>query len=56
MNKKKKKTEKNETLNNDYYYRDQEMMRPIIESEPKEKDEDIKPIRRRARNSSISII
>lgn len=47
MKKNKKKNQKevinqnkNETLNNDYYYRDQEMMRPIIESEPKEKDED----------------
>lgn len=34
------KQNKNETLNNDYYYRDQEMMRPIIESEIKEKDEE----------------
>lgn len=42
MNKKKKKIEKNETLNNDYYYRDQEMMRTEIESEPKEKDEEQK--------------
>lgn len=41
MNKKQKKDEKNESLNNDYYYRDQEMMRPIIESVVKdEKDEE----------------
>ena len=40
MEKNIKKKEKNETLNNDYYYRDQEMMRTEIESEAKEKDEE----------------
>lgn len=40
MEKNIKQQKKNETLNNDYYYRDQEMMRPIIESENEEKDED----------------
>lgn len=43
MNKDKKKIKnqnRNETLNNDYYYRDQEMMRPEIESEIENKDED----------------
>ena len=42
MDRKKQKKEKNETLNNDYYYRDQEMMRTEIESEAKEKDEEQK--------------
>lgn len=40
MKEKKKTKDKNETLNNDYYYRDQEMMRTKIESEAKEKDEE----------------
>ena len=39
-NKEIKKQEKNETLNNDYFYRDQEMMRNNLESDCKEKDED----------------
>ena len=37
-----KKQNRNETLNNDYYYRDQEMMRNNIESDCKIKDEDNK--------------
>ncbi len=40
MDKKKKKPSKNETLDPDYYYRDQEMMRPEIESEIVQKDEE----------------
>jgi hypothetical protein len=40
MKKKKKNPPKLETLDEDYYYRDQEMMRTKVESDVKEKDEE----------------
>ena len=40
MERNKKNPPKNETLDEDYYYRHPEMMRTKLESEPKEKDED----------------
>ena len=40
MKKKKKNPPKLETLGEDYYYRDQEMMRTKVESNVKEKDEE----------------
>jgi hypothetical protein len=40
MEKNKKNPPKLETLDEDYYYRDQEMMRTKVESDVKEKDEE----------------
>ena len=40
MEKNNKAKQKNETLDNEYYYRDQEMMRTVIESVHEKKDED----------------